>query len=35
MQVIKPYNDWKSGNVAIATMDGSFIQDGKRKDLIV
>ncbi|NNS05884.1 Phage protein [Erwinia rhapontici] len=35
MQAIKPYNDWKSGNVAIATMDGSFIQDGKRKDLIV
>ncbi|WP_186370534.1 MULTISPECIES: hypothetical protein [Enterobacteriaceae] len=35
MQTIQPYNDWKSGNVAIATLDGSFIQDGKRKDLIV
>lgn len=35
MQTIQPYNDWKSGNVTIATMDGAFIQDGKRKDLIV
>lgn len=35
MQTIQPYNDWKSGNVTIATMDGDFIQDGKRKDLIV
>ncbi|MFE8103657.1 hypothetical protein RBA71_19540 [Brenneria goodwinii] len=35
MQTIQPYQDWKSGNVAIATMDGAFIQDGNRKDLIV
>ncbi|RRZ88562.1 hypothetical protein [Erwinia sp. 198] len=35
MQTIQPYKDWKSRNVAIASMDGSFIQDGKRKDLIV
>ncbi|WP_147197868.1 hypothetical protein [Pantoea sp. CCBC3-3-1] len=35
MQTIKPYNDWSSGNVAIASMDGSFIQSGKQKDLII
>ncbi len=27
--------DWSSGNVAIASMDGSFIQSGKQKDLII
>lgn len=35
MQAIQPYKDWKSGNVAISSRDGSFIQDGKRKDLVV
>ncbi|MFC0141416.1 hypothetical protein ACFFJN_15695 [Erwinia mallotivora] len=35
MQTIQPYRDWKSGNVAIATQNGSFIQGGGRKDLIV
>ncbi|CAI1927319.1 hypothetical protein [Serratia plymuthica] len=35
MKTLQPYNDWKSGNVAIATVDGSFIQNGKKRDLIV
>ncbi|AHG20081.1 hypothetical protein Z042_10910 [Chania multitudinisentens RB-25] len=35
MQTIQPYQDWKSGNVTIATMNGSFIQDGKKRDLMV
>ncbi|ORM74196.1 hypothetical protein HA48_05595 [Pantoea wallisii] len=34
MQTIRPYSDFKSGNVAIATRDGSFIQSGK-SDLIL
>ncbi|MGB8664650.1 MAG: hypothetical protein WCD24_07790 [Serratia inhibens] len=35
MKTLQPYNDWQSGNVAIATVDGSFIQNGKRRDLTV
>ncbi|AHG20648.1 hypothetical protein Z042_14225 [Chania multitudinisentens RB-25] len=35
MQTIWPYNDWQSGNVAVASPNGTFIQGGKRKDLIV
>ena len=29
MQTIRPYSNWKSGNVGLATADGSFIQFGK------
>lgn len=35
MKTIRPYNNWNSGNAAVATKDGGFIQGGKTKDLIV
>lgn len=33
MQTIRPYNDFSSGNVAIATSDGSFIDKAKKGTL--
>ncbi|MDF7660351.1 hypothetical protein PUG81_15370 [Erwiniaceae bacterium L1_54_6] len=34
MQTIRPYNDWKSGNVAIATADGNYVQGGGQEDMM-
>ena len=34
MQTIRPYNDWKSGNVGIATANGNYLQDGEQKDMM-
>ncbi|WP_313690285.1 hypothetical protein [Pantoea sp.] len=33
MQTIRPYNDWKSGNVGIATADGTYMQGGNQTDM--
>lgn len=34
MQTIRPYTDWNSGNVAISTVNGSFMQFGKGAPMI-
>jgi len=34
MQTIRPYTDWSSGNVAISTINGSFMQSGKGAPII-
>ncbi|MDE1188357.1 MAG: hypothetical protein PW844_18010 [Pantoea sp.] len=34
MQTIKPYNDWKSSNVGIATADGTYMQGGNQTDMM-
>lgn len=34
MQTIQPYTDWNSGNVAISTINGSFMQSGKGAPIV-
>ncbi|QGY28436.1 hypothetical protein [Pantoea cypripedii] len=34
MQTIRPYDDWKSGNVCIASADGNYLQSGQDKDMM-
>lgn len=34
MQTIRPFTDWKSGNVGVSSRDGSFIQFGKGAPII-
>ena len=33
LQVIRPYRDWQSGNVGIASKEGNFMQSGKGKPM--